>query len=184
MGNLDKRIPSMLFMAGGKGTRIGNPEKYLLKFGRKTIIEALLEATMQMADAVYLSTVPGRKVLMDICARLNIITLMGGGTSYVDDLFLAAGHVGRFPLLVIPGDIVLLDKHFLSQFIEIAKESDKELVNLYANGELSGICIMKRRPADSKELPYENINFQGNLLVNVNTWEDYERALISLNSEV
>jgi adenosylcobinamide-phosphate guanylyltransferase len=184
MSNSNERIPSMLVMAGGKGTRIGNSEKYLLEFGGKTIIETLLEATMQMVDVVYLSTVPGRKVLMDICVRLNVITLIGRGASYVDDLVSAVRSIGRFPLLVIPGDIVLLNKHFLHQFIEIAKESEKALVNLYANGELSGISLIKRRPVDSEELPYEDINFQGSNLINVNTWKDYERALNFFTAEM
>ena len=169
-------VPSVLVMAGGKGTRMGLAEKYMMNAGGTPLVERILQAACMLSRAIYVCTSGQIPQLERLASTYGASIIYGAGRSYYEDLSRSYIRVKEYPLLVIPGDLAIPDEQVLTSFLSRAVELECDLVNLSAGGNITGICLIRHRPMDAKELSYDAIDFPQDAVVNVNTASDFERA--------
>jgi GTP:adenosylcobinamide-phosphate guanylyltransferase len=161
-------------MCGGRGTRIGNPEKYLLRIGDETIIGRIIRIISSIGLSVYLCTNDGSRI-HNIYGDLSSHIITTSGNSYVSDMNECLKAVSITPLLLIPGDLVFRSPDTISMFMKEASMIGMDLINLASNGEITGITIFKKIPS-VKPLIYSYVETDDEI-INVNNIEDYNRAL-------
>jgi len=161
-------------MCGGRGTRIGNPGKYLLQIGDETIIGRIIRIISSIGLSVYLCTNDGSPI-HDIYPDLRSHIITTSGNSYVSDMNECLNAVSITPLLLVPGDLVFRSPDTISMFMKEASMIDRDLINLTSNGEITGITIFRKIPS-VKPLVYSYVETDDEI-INVNTIEDYSRAL-------
>lgn len=164
----------LLIMAGGSGTRMNNRDKFLLPLGDSSILGILMRTLCELHASIYLCTVKGR---LEEHGGINII--QGSGEGYVQDMNMSLSRIGEAPILVIPGDTVILNFDQIRKFLELAAESRSDVITFMQRGEITGITLFKDIPADLVELSYENIEAETDCVINVNTPYDYRKALDS-----
>ncbi|MGC8506198.1 MAG: NTP transferase domain-containing protein [Thermoplasmata archaeon] len=173
MENTIDEPKTCVIMCGGRGSRINNPEKYLLQIGNETVIGRLIRMVSSLGLSVHLCTRDGTSIA-GIYGRLGLKIIISSGNGYIHDMNECLNTVSILPILLIPGDIVLLSPGTLSSFMKQSAMVGRDLVNLVSNGEVTGITIFKRLPS-LEPLSYSSV-VTDDEIINVNTPEDYDRA--------
>lgn len=162
-----------IIMCGGRGSRISNPEKYLLRIGNETVIGRVIRMVSSLGLSVYLCTREGSSI-PGIYGETASKIIMSSGNGYVPDMNECLNTVSITPILLIPGDIVLGSAETLSFFIKQSAMIIRDLVNLVSNGEITGITIFKKLPS-LEPLSYSSV-VTDDEIINVNTTADYDRV--------
>ncbi len=171
-------------MAGGKGTRIGNPLKFLLPISGRPIIDLLYHQISSFSSNVRFCTSPSSSApLKDQLRLVSSDIVETSGNNYVQDLAMALGAIGEPPVLVIPADTVILDVHELQNFVSAHSSDGSGLVELLMGGKHTGISIYHQMPKGMESLPYFEIDSSGEWMVNVNTEADYKRSTLLMEKK-
>ena len=156
-------------MAGGKGSRMGDNKKMLLKINSEPVLYKIIASLKDLGFIVKICISKGTEFLSDT-EEVEIIT--GAGT-YSEDLKYSL-KLCSIPALVLPGDVIFSEK-LLKNFIELSGTVSTDIATLKINGELSGISMFFKRP-ENGELSYTDIEMQDNSFFNLNYKEDYIKA--------
>ena len=156
-------------MAGGKGSRMGDNKKMLLKINSEPVLYKIIASLKDLGFIVKICISKGTEFLSDT-EEVEIIT--GTGT-YSEDLKYSL-KLCSIPALVLPGDVIFSEK-LLKNFIELSGTVSTDIATLKINGELSGISMFFKRP-ENGELSYTDIEMQDNSFFNLNYKEDYIKA--------
>ncbi len=156
-------------MAGGKGSRMGDNKKMLLKINSEPVLYKIIASLKDLGFMVKICISKGTEFLSDT-EEVEIIT--GAGT-YSEDLKYSL-KLCSIPALVLPGDVIFSEK-LLKNFIELSGTVSTDIATLKINGELSGISMFFKRP-ENGELSYTDIEMQDNSFFNLNYKEDYIKA--------
>ena len=162
-----------VIMCGGRGSRINNPEKYLLPIGNETVIGRLIRMVSSLGLNVHLCTRDGTSI-PGIYRGTGLKIIISSGNGYVPDMNECLNTVSVLPVLLIPGDIVLGSAETLSFFMKQSSMIIRDLVNLVSNDEITGITIFKKLPS-LEPLSYSSV-VTDDEIINVNTTADYDRA--------
>lgn len=151
MASVKKRI-DIVIMAGGRGSRLGDPGKPLIKVCGKRMIDHVIEVARRVNHG---------KIV--VCTRSDLIqylphvsspdleVLNCPGEDYVGDLNRAFNRV-NFPLLVLPADMPFITSEILALFVERALEEEKPVANLVrcGSGERveTGISLFQKPSGD------------------------------------
>ncbi len=152
-------------MAGGRAERMGGVVKPLLRVCGKPLIEHVLgplEGAWRIILALSRYTVEG---LRGYCRRYNCIYTSGAG--YPWDLGEVLASILYRPLIIVPADIVGLGPWLLKLAEDVG---DRSIYTVKCGGRPLGVSIIPGRGWDWEDLEAEC------RVVNVNTWEDLERA--------
>jgi adenosylcobinamide-phosphate guanylyltransferase len=158
-----------VIMAGGKGSRMGDNKKMLLKINSEPVLYKIIASLKDLGFIVKICISKGTEFLSDT-EEVEIIT--GTGT-YSEDLKYSL-KLCSIPALVLPGDVIFSEK-LLKNFIELSGTVSTDIATLKINGELSGISMFFKRP-ENGELSYTDIEMQDNSFFNLNYKEDYIKA--------
>ena len=156
-------------MAGGKGSRMGNNKKMLLKINGEPVLYKIIASLKDLGFMVKICISKGTEFLSDT-EEVEIIT--GAGT-YSEDLKYSL-KLCSIPALVLPADVIFSEK-LLKNFIELSGTVTTDIATLKVNGELSGISVFFKRP-ENQELSYTDIEIRDNSFLNLNYPEDYIKA--------
>ena len=168
-----------LIMAGGKGTRIGNPLKFLLPISGRPIIDLLCHQVGSFSSGMLFCTSPSSSgPLKDKLGLISSDIIETSGNNYVLDLAMALGSIGEPPVLVIPADTVILDVHELQSFVLAHGGNGGGVVELLNQGKHTGISIYNQIPKGMEPLPYSEVGSSGEWMVNINTEADYRKSIL------
>lgn len=153
-------------MAGGNGSRMRNNKKMLLKINGQPVLYKIIASLKDLGFTVKICISKNTEFLSNT-EKVEIITGVG---NYSEDLKYSLCQCSM-PALVLPADVIFSEK-LLKNFIELSGTVSTDIATLKVNGELSGISVFFKRPAN-KELSYTNIEVQDNSFFNLNYLKDY-----------
>ena len=156
-------------MAGGKGSRMGDNKKMLLKINGEPVLYKIIASLKDLGFMVKICVSKDTEFLSNI-EGVSIIT---GTGNYSEDLKYSL-YMCSMPAIVLPADVIF-SRNLLEKFIALSGLVRTDIATLKVNGELSGISIFFKRPED-KELSYTNIDILDNSFFNLNYREDYINA--------
>ncbi len=162
---------NVLVMAGGKGSRINNKRKMLLKIDNRTLIERSLEILHNLKMNIHICINDNTDFLLDILHNYNIIR---GTGDYIRDLKKSLDTMD-LPVLVMPADIIY-SSNIIEEFIVSTNKISQGIVNLKVNGKLSGISIFYKRP-DNEVIKFKDISILSESFFNINYPKDYNNAV-------
>ncbi|MCX8196639.1 MAG: NTP transferase domain-containing protein [Acidilobaceae archaeon] len=156
-------------MAGGKGSRMGGAEKPILELCGKPLLVRALEAARPFCREILVVTSPKAPLTRSLCPSLGVECLEGSG-DYVSDLNMALAP--PFPVLVLPSDLPFLEPEALREFLRAAEGMPYAVVNLLGPAGPSGVSLFKSWGGE-----WGDVRLEGYPLIDVDTWEDYWRAV-------
>ncbi|NPA70696.1 MAG: NTP transferase domain-containing protein [Crenarchaeota archaeon] len=179
-------VKCVVIFAGGKGSRIGNPEKMLLKICNKPIILMLIDSLSKYFRRIIIVTSKFHKNLIELLkvhSKVDLIILPA--RDYCEDLCHIINIVRPRPLLMLPSDIVLRN---VKRFFDIIRsvKSNVDIVTLsYIDGTPLGVSIVySYRCVPGVELSWINLNvFTIDDVFDIDTLLDYEIAKRSIICE-
>lgn len=131
-------------MAGGRGSRMGNPEKVLARVCGVPLLAQVLSALQEsgVCERIVVVTTPMHGKVVRVAQALGAEVLLLPGESYVEDLR-AALDVTGVPALVVSGDIAGLTGRRIEWFLEEAMAREEPVVDLVVDGEPVGVTLHK-----------------------------------------
>ncbi len=168
-------------MAGGKGSRIGYPEKGLLKICGETIIERIIKVVSYFSKRIFVcvsKNTPRLRSYLELLGNVELIE--GSGNDYVFDLTEALKLIDEYPILVSPSDMPFLSYRTVKLLINESKRDPAAIINLW----ISKSCekYRKRGPTglslfNALGTPWRNLEacIYPDLL-DIDTFEDVEEA--------
>jgi GTP:adenosylcobinamide-phosphate guanylyltransferase len=176
MKRMEKFPESCLVMAGGSGSRMANPQKFLLEIGNESILKRLIRILNSWGLKIYVAaTHSNEHDIRSICEGCQILVTSGAG--YAKDLHAALKKVKSFPVLVIGADTVVLDSMALRSCIESACDKDSDLVNIINTGTGFSASLFRRPPVYEEEvLVHTDFISSCEAALNINTPEDFRHA--------
>lgn len=185
-----------LIMAGGKGSRMNNSEKLLLKY-KKPIISHVIEALIHSNcfDRIIVVTSPNAPKTKHFLSKLKVEIVETSGNGYVQDLNYALNQLSD-DVLVVSGDLPLLDEIIIKKIVS-EKNSNcdwisfivtKEFLNsLGLSGEFeikykekqcmyTGVSLVNARKINSLETIDEHYKIVNDkkIAFNLNTQKEYD----------
>jgi len=148
-------------MAGGKGSRMNNNKKMLLKINNEYIISILINKLKSLNFNINVCISNNTYFLKDI---LNEKIIYGNG-DYNYDLKYSLNKL-NLPVIVFPSDVIF-NINIIKRFIFDALKINNGIVNLKINDELTGISVFFEKLYDN-EVKYSNINYNRDDFFNIN----------------
>jgi len=177
-------VRCVAIMAGGRGSRVGNPEKMLIELCGRPLISILIEELSRFYDRILVITSKNHinliKYLRDR-AEVDIVLL--GGESYSRDLCELINVIRPRPLLVFPSDIVARDFSKIIRAVETLLASSHYAVDIltlaYEDGSPLGISVILAETCHyGRELSWSNLNLISREdVLDIDYPEDYDRAI-------
>jgi len=179
-------VKCVVIFAGGRGSRISNPEKMLLKICNRPIILTLIDILVKNFKNILIVTSRYHKNLINLLrrdSRVDLIVLPA--RDYCEDFCYIINIVRPRPLLVLPSDIIVRNiEHFLNIVNRV--ETDVDLVTLsYVDGTPLGVSIVfTDKCVPGIILSWSCINvFTNDDVIDIDTLADYEKARCSIMCE-
>ncbi len=171
-------------MAGGRGRRLRNPEKMLLKICGRPIMLILLDFLQKFFNRIIVVTSGDHRDLIKSLKnmyRIDIIVL--SGIEYSRDICDIINIVRLRPLLVLPSDIIIRNPESFLQVLRrvqmLTDDREFDIVTLsYLDGTMLGISLVySERCYYGRELSWIMLRvFDSDSILDIDTWEDYEKA--------
>ena len=185
-----------LVMAGGKGERMRMPEEKLLLTYKKPIVLHVLDALKDSGcfSKVVAATSPHSPKTGRLLSELGVDIIATKGEGFVNDLNFALSKLDGL-VLVVPGDLPLIDSQIIRQIISEHKDeavwqsflvSDDLLDSLNIKSEFSvdfagrkchytGLSIVNTRKISSSKIPETYVILDDKrIALNLNTKHEYE----------
>lgn len=186
-----------LVMAGGKGSRMKTQEeKLLLKYIHPTILHVIyaLQNTNHFSKIIT-ATSPNSPKTKEMLENIGIEIFDTSGKGYVEDLNLILSAINDDDVLVVPGDLPLLDTEIIKKIVSsynsdkiwtsflvtkdflksIGMTSDSSIKFQNKECSFTGISIVNAKEIKNLDL-VEEIYYILNdkrIGMNLNTYEDY-----------
>jgi GTP:adenosylcobinamide-phosphate guanylyltransferase len=169
----------VLIMAGGRGSRIGDPSKPLIKILGKPMIEYVIDAINGLGE-VNIATTKDHERIIQWARSNNYTIVLTSGRDYPNDLIEALRLTGT-PTLVLPSDMPLLSKEFITKFLRAVAHIRTPMVTLAAvrgcEIEYTGISYIRDLTMSNGVIPWSTLTTAWTMeLININTREDLEEA--------
>ena len=126
-------------MAGGKGSRLGNPEKCLIRIGGRRIIASLVETLSSLGFHNYVSTTGCHRNVVEFASVNGIGIIYTTGSGYEHDLRRSILSLSIVPVLLLPADFITSDKMLFQKVWELGIEKESGVVTFTINGNFNGI---------------------------------------------
>lgn len=150
-------------MAGGLGSRMNNPEKALIEIHGEALIDRTVRCIRGICSIMYAAIDPSMIRLREKLLSMDIGVIMRPRQGYVEDLNNAMISIGRFPILVVPGDVYIFKCSAFLDSLRRAIYSGANVVSFTEAGQYTGISIFNAESGS-----YENIDLHGSV-ANINT---------------
>jgi adenosylcobinamide-phosphate guanylyltransferase len=169
----------VLIMAGGRGSRIGDPSKPLIKILGKPMIEYVIDAINGLGE-INIATTKNHERIIQWARSNNYTIVLTSGRDYPNDLIEALRLTGT-PTLVLPSDMPLLSKEFITKFLRAVAHIRTPMVTLAAvrgcEIEYTGISYIRDLTMSNGVIPWSTLTTAWTMeLININTREDLEEA--------
>ena len=162
----------ILVMAGGIGSRMDFPDKGILMFHGKTLIDRSLNMLKDNTKNVFIATSEKTKITKEYYEnRYRIIETDGHG--YSMDLSSVLGKIGVYPIMVIPSDLYISHESVIQRFMNEALHRNSGIVSMLIGGLFCGLSIFFSNPENVEEDKFYYVNFTERDAYNINTKIDY-----------
>ncbi|PYB67622.1 hypothetical protein DMB44_08255 [Thermoplasma sp. Kam2015] len=158
-----------LIIAGGMGTRIGDPEKAIIEIGGETILERSVRCLRCICDAWHAMIDPSMQRTKRMLRSLGISVMEKERGGYIEDLNYALGIIGKFPILVAPGDLYIIRCRDILERIRYSITLDEDVISFTDDGKFTGLSLFNDFGGS-----YINVDISG-YAMNVNTPDDLEK---------
>ena len=165
-----------IIMAGGKGTRMQDPEKCLIRIGKLSLIANLFEILSYSGFKIVIATTRLHRKVTQFAEENGIDTVYTSGSGYETDIGEAVASLARVSSLVVPGDLMTADKNLFREVWEAGTRSGAGVVTFTLNGNFSGISVINRLPLFGIPMDFETVDIRSGGSFNVNTPADLELA--------
>ena len=174
----------IIIMAGGKGSRINNPNKPMIEIHGKPMIDYVANAVSGLGT-VYIATTRSHDRVIEWARSRGYGIVLTSGRDYPNDLIEALKAVGT-PTLVLPSDTPLLSRGFIIKFLKAAAYVRTPMITLVAvrsnEHVYTGISYVRELVIINGVIPWATLTTPWTTeLLNVNTREDLERAVEALD---
>lgn len=166
-----------VIMAGGLGTRMGNPEKALTRVDEIPLIQRIVTFGLSLAADLMVCCSNNTPKTCSYCDLNSIKKYTSSGNGYPQDLAECLNTVGRYPVLILPADVYIHNTVVLTEAILYALSMDKEVITFLQMGQYVGISIFRSPPGKDQE-SYSSIEIPADFCVNVNTPSDLKNLKI------
>ncbi|MCY0852065.1 MAG: NTP transferase domain-containing protein [Thermoplasma acidophilum] len=160
-----------LIMAGGLGSRMNRPEKALIEVHGETLLDRTIRCMNGICSDIYALIDPSMERLQGKLRSVNVKVLAKRRGGYIEDLNHAMHSIGKFPILVIPGDIFIFNCSAFLDAVRRGMLAEANVVSFTDAGQYTGISIFNAQSGS-----YQDIELNGSV-ANINTPEDL-RAVI------
>jgi len=166
------RVPCVV-MAGGRGSRMGDPEKVLARVCGVPLLAHVVSALRgaESCSRILVAATPGHGGVVRLAQALGAEVALLPGDSYVEDLRVALRLVGT-PALAVSGDIVGLTPGLVDWFVREALARPAPVVDLETLDGPVGVTLHK----DVEGGPWDTIRLESHAPFDVDTPEDLARA--------
>nr|KJR72476.1 MAG: cobalamin biosynthesis protein CobY [Vulcanisaeta sp. AZ3] len=170
----------IVIMAGGKGSRIGNPNKPLIKLLNKPMIEHVIEAVNGLGT-IHIATTARHNEIIKWSKERGYEVILTSGNGYPNDI-LEALKTTNTPTLILPSDLPLLSKNLILKFLRLTAYIRTPMITLIAernhNYEYTGISYVRSITMINGIIPWASIIIPWTTeLININTKEDLNQVL-------
>lgn len=165
-----------IIMAGGKGSRMRDPEKCLIRIGKLSIIANLSEILSHLGYETFIATTSLHRKVIQFAEENSIDIIYTAGSGYETDLGEAIVSLAKVPVLVVPGDLITVDKSLFLEAWKAGTRSGAGVVTFTLNGNFSGISVINRLPPIGMPMDFETADIRSGGSFNVNTPADLELA--------
>lgn len=156
-------------MAGGLGTRFGEPEKALVKASGKPLIGRLIDEARNICDEIFVSIDPSMVNIKNFLGTVGVNIIAKNREGYVIDLNFSLNSINTYPILVLSADLYFKDPSILRKFTDMAMGRTEDIITFTLHGNPIGISLFKKPEGD-----FTNIDFDDGV-VNVNTIDDLKK---------
>lgn len=170
-------IGSVLIMAGGKGTRMRNPNKPLIMVGGATLIDKVIEFATSFSRRIFMCSSPSAPLVMRRYHSGPARLIVSEGNGYVPDLTHCLSILNDFPVLLLPADILITDSDTLREAILYSLQTSDSVTSILQEGEFTGIGIFRHRNMSDAHVHYSSVEIPGKFCININTESDVSTAL-------
>ena len=161
-----------IVMAGGRGTRLGAPEKPMVEVCGEPMIVRVLRQLASVCGRIIVVYSRFTPSVGELCRSPPVpVECVRGWGSYVEDLK-AALSLASPPVLVAPADMPFLNAYRLEDFMAKALLDPNPIVNLSARGRgPTGLSLFKEAWGS-----WSTVEDGGCWTLDVDTPEDLEKA--------
>jgi GTP:adenosylcobinamide-phosphate guanylyltransferase len=168
-------------MAGGKGTRFGDPEKCMHGLKGKSILENLIDSLRTISDFITVSTTLKHQKTIELSRLKHISVIITEGENYTHDLWHSIVKINRVPVVVMGSDIYITDLNQFRTIITSLPDPAAPIIELLENSTFSGISVFSRIPEKEETLEYSELNSGKKFSININTGEDLRKLNLGLS---
>ncbi len=156
-----------VIMAGGLGTRMGNPEKALIRVDEVPLIQRIITFGLSMTTDLMVCCSHNTPETCSYCDLNGIKKYTSSGRGYPQDLVECLGTVKRYPVLVLPADLYVHSVEALTEAIIYALSMEDRVTTVLQMGEYVGISLFRSPPGNCQE-SYSSIEVPVDFCVNIN----------------
>ncbi len=167
----DTATGTTIIMAGGLGTRMGNPEKALIMVDESPLIQGVIAFGLSVTPDLRVCCSVNTPELCAYCDRKGLKYIRSGGRGYEQDIVECLRAVHKFPVLVLPGDVFLHGTEILREAVRYAFSLDDDVISILQLGEYTGISVFRRQPT-SPPGTYSSLEIPVRFCVNINKPSD------------
>lgn len=165
------RLP-LLIMAGGMGSRMDFPDKGILMFHGKTLIDRSVNMLKDYTKNVFIATSENTKITKEYYGKKYSV-IETGGHGYSKDLAGAIEKIGVYPMITIPSDLYISHESVIDRFMNEALHRNSGIVSMLIGGLFCGLSIFFSNPENVDEDKFYYVNFTERDAYNINTKVDY-----------
>ncbi|MCL5882021.1 MAG: NTP transferase domain-containing protein [Candidatus Thermoplasmatota archaeon] len=173
----DPVFGTTVIMAGGLGTRMGNPEKALIRVDEMPLIQRIVNFGFSLAADLMVCCSGNTPETCSYCDLNSIKKHISSGNGYPKDLAECLDTVERYPVLVLPADVYIHNAEVLTEAILYALSMDNKVITFLQQGQYVGISIF-RSPLGKGQESYSSIEIPVDFCVNINTPSDLKNPRI------
>ncbi len=160
-----------VIMAGGLGTRMGNPEKALIRVDEIPMIRRIITFGLSLTADLLVCCSPNTPGTCSYCDLNGIKKYTSSGRGYPQDLVECLGTVKRYPVLVLPADVYIYNMEALTEAIIYTLSMKDEVITVLQLGQYVGISVFRTPPGNSQE-SYSSVEVPVEFCVNINEPSD------------
>ncbi len=162
-----------VILAGGKGTRIGNPEKCLLDFCGQPLIEHVLNIVRTFFRKIVVATTIKHRNILKFCKESSVDILITPGLGLCYDLCMLVNITHTRPLIIFPCDLILT-RDIVQQVLHAARIAEENICLTFIDerGGFTGITVITYNKCTfGLEFRWQNVKLHGQVY-DIDTLED------------
>ncbi|GGM75021.1 TIGR00454 family protein [Thermogymnomonas acidicola] len=161
-----------VIMAGGRGTRLSNPDKALIRIGGRTLLEWKVSHLRRLAPVVVCCSLHAARTVA-YCIRKGYRVYLAPGRGYPEDLSLLLRRLKGLSVLVVGVDLYIPTAAL--DLLISSEDGGECITEATYRGQNVPLALFCRERSDGEE-GYSEVPLDTFDMANINTPHDLEEA--------